>query len=147
MHVKTCLSIFFLNFIFATSWGQAQNTNVIIEPLNKPVFVNTGNPEEDAKRYEEAKNQWIQANQREYQQLSTGNTNPSGSDMEVVAKNAQSIDDLPGFPVRINTGNREQDELNYKVAKEKWYASNKELIELFYQENAKRNNTLTKPTE
>ena len=146
MHLKASIASAIIFFSTGGVWSQANPTIQSSEQAEKPVFVDTGNPEEDAKRYEVAKNQWIQANQREYQKLSTGNSE-AVTDKESLAKKALSIDALPGFPVRTNTGNREQDELNYKLAKEKWYAENKDLVDLFYQENAKRNSSITKPTE
>jgi hypothetical protein len=147
MRLKAPIAFVVFSFILGSAWSQTQSNSTVVptQQSGMPIFVNTGNPEEDAKRYEEAKNQWIQANQREYQQLSTGNSNVV-TDKETVAKKALSIDELPGFPARTNTGNREKDDLTYKLAKEKWYAENQELVTLFYQENAKRNSN-TKPTE
>jgi hypothetical protein len=148
MRLKASISFVLITFLMGSVWSQTHTNSTVVptEHSVKPVFIDTGNPEEDAKRYEEAKNQWIQANQREYQQLSTANAD-APTDKVAIVKKALSIDELPGFPVRTNTGNREQDELNYKLAKEKWYAENKELLELFYQENAKRNSSNSKPTE
>lgn len=148
MHLKAYTAFVFFTFLIGGVWSQSQtiSTSVSTENTGMPVFIDTGNPEEDAQRYEQAKSQWIQANQREYHQLSTANAG-APTDNEAIVKKALSIDELPGFPVRTNSGNREQDELNYKLAKEKWYTENKELVELFYQENAKRNESNTKPTE
>lgn len=148
MNLKTTALIVLCAFFTGKHWAQQKVNSTIItrESSNKPVFKDTGNPESDAKRYEEAKNNWIQNNRKEYIKLSAGNANESMEQQELV-KNVRSVDELPGFPTRINTGNREQDELNYKQAKEKWYQENRELVDLFYKENAKRQPNTIKPIE
>jgi hypothetical protein len=87
-----------------------------------PKYVNTGNAEVDALNYETQKKQWIASNPRAYEAL----------------LNAPSIDGLPGFPKLIRTGNDELDQKVYRKAKEDWYASNKDLVEMYYAENAKK---------
>jgi hypothetical protein len=44
--------------------------------------------------------------------------------------------DLPGFPVYVNTGNKELDDNNYRIAKDLWIQNNQELY----------NSIKTKPT-
>jgi hypothetical protein len=148
MNLKINALIVLCVFFIGKHWAQEKVSSTVIsnESSSKPVFIDTGNPESDAKRYKEAKNNWITNNRNEYINLSAGKANESIIEQELV-KNVRSVDELPGFPSRINTGNIEQDELNYKQAKDIWYQDNRQLVELFYLENAKRQPKTIKPIE
>jgi hypothetical protein len=123
---KTTITSLSVILLFTGSlWGQKNDSNV--RPVQQKTEISKEN---------------IRINEKtETRELKTY----SAEEIQLLVSKAQSIDELPGFPVRKYTNNREQDELNYKLAKEKWYAENKALVEAFYAENTKRQPKVEKP--
>ena len=109
----------------AVSQGQIEN----IDLPGFPVYINTGNPEEDAATYQKAKELWIEQNRSTYQNhmLETNSSEPTFQ--------GPSISDLPNFPRLIDTGNPELDYELYKVAKIKWYTENQQLVDQYYEQH------------
>lgn len=110
-------------------YGEAQAVQSTVDLPGFPVYINTGNAEQDAEVYARAKATWIAENQELY--------NAAISGEKVITKAQPSISDLPGFPVMQNTGDADADYARHNLAKEKWYAENQQLVDDFYRENAK----------
>lgn len=98
---------------------QIESTSVERTPVDLPgfpVYVNTGNQQEDERKYQEEKSAWIQQNPTLY-----SNANKQ------VKEETKVIMDLPGYPVYVNTGNKELDDARYNQAKLIWIQNNQEL--------------------
>lgn len=108
-----------------------------------PVMENTGNAELDKQNYLTAKANWIKENQVAYDAYmsthSTANITNGGGSTAVT-----KVNDLPGFPVYVNTGNAELDKANYSAAKELWISNNQELYNKTV--NANTNNNAVRKT-
>ena len=87
-----------------------------------PQYKDTVNQTEDAKRYENAKADWIANHPEEYK-----NMNKINSSIQI------TMVDLPGFPVYLNTGNTRTDIENYKIAKDKWIIEHQELYNKYLE--------------
>lgn len=57
------------------------------------------------------------------------------------------LEELPGFPVYVNTGNKELDDANYASAKETWIANNRDLYNRYNQSKGGTTNTVTRITK
>lgn len=76
---------------------------------------------------ENQKKEFIKNNPEAYQQM-----------LNESKPKSRSINDLPGFPVFVDTGDKEADFIRYQQAKDKWYAENKELVEEFMRQNSQK---------
>lgn len=88
-----------------------------------PVYVNTGNPEQDGANYKAAKEQWILDNPDLYYK------HLADLRGEFYVLNSQLVADLPGFPAYINTGNPTSDRDNYDYASKIWIKDNMTLYQ------------------
>jgi hypothetical protein len=67
------------------------------------------------------KEQWFKAQDslRYAKKVADAKKNSDPGTTTITPTSTQLVDE-PGFPVYVNTGNKEQDDANYKAAKDKW---------------------------
>lgn len=115
------------------------NGSKAVDLYGFPVYVSTGNIEQDNANYQTAKENWIKENQALYNEYLASVSNSSTK---------AQLSDLPGFPVYINSGNVELDRQNYANAKQLWIENNKELYDNFKKRsNSNSNNTRRSSTK
>jgi hypothetical protein len=101
-----------------------------IELPGFPVYVNTENKVVDDANYATAKNNWIKENGATY-----------AAYQKFCLEKVNNLQDLPGFPQLINTGDAEKDKANYRAAKKLWIENNQDVYKNFRDQQSFKSST------
>ena len=87
----------------------------------------------------EEKMEWIEKNPDEYNRLMRASSQDGTINSGVISQGQRTNVDLPGFPVFVNTGNPEADNLNYQNAKKAWVENNQKVYNAQFEELDNKN--------
>jgi hypothetical protein len=111
------------------NYNKEQQLSTTAEPFaDFPKYTDTGNPEQDNKKYTAAKQAWIAANPTVYEKMNEQSKPTPQNNIAPITQtqNQDKVDSAPHYPIVPTTGNVAVDEKAHIEAKNNWIKTHPE---------------------